>query len=277
MASLFQSLEAEDLTAIERPIFYAFRDILTATGSTEDRAVELANKIVSICESNDKTDASLDAEVEQPSVEHVWRIMFDMVYYIPPDHEWQDVWTLALRDLAQRDGRADKNSNADTFLWRNLPSLTLDMLERLEQPPGTLGGDPASSYAKWKSLNSFAARIAAAQIQEWEGFAFWSLREALEKQPTPEKIECLVWVASEWIIRCGRLLLEALKDPSDDDHRSIAVGPLCSDLSPVGMERWQFWKKRFTDIASPDNNLGINSATSEHISLALDSMAAAEN
>ncbi|KAI0809596.1 hypothetical protein GGR55DRAFT_679430 [Xylaria sp. FL0064] len=259
MPSFFQSLEAEDLTAIERPIFYAFRDILTATGSTEDRAVELADKIVSICESDDQTDASLDEEVEQPSVEHVWMIMFDMVSCIPPDHEWQDVWTLALGNLAQRGGRADKHSNTDTFLWKNLPSLTLDMLEKLEQPPGTLG-----------------ARIAAARIQEWEGFAFWSLREALEKQPTPEKIECLVWVASEWIICCGHLLLETLKNPSDDDHRSIAVGPLCSDLSPVGMERWQFWKMRFAEFASPDNNLGIDSATSEHISLALDSMAAAE-
>ncbi|KAI0974703.1 hypothetical protein F4678DRAFT_457817 [Xylaria arbuscula] len=101
MACLFQPLEAGCLTRVERPVFRAFRGILEATGNSQDNAAQLTKKIISTLEPAYQADTQENGEGEQSTIHDIWRIMFDIIYRIPPDHEWQDTWTLTLSTLAQ--------------------------------------------------------------------------------------------------------------------------------------------------------------------------------
>ena len=66
-------------------------------------------------------------------------------------------------------------------------------------------------------------------------------------------MECRLWVASEWIIHCARLIFQDLASEEElDEHaaRSLRTGSLCDQIPPMSVERWDYWKKRFSELST---------------------------
>jgi hypothetical protein len=129
--------------------------------------------------------------------------------------------------------------------------------------------------AKWKNLNSFIARFMTKQAVIWLHLPVWQFKAALE-QPLSDSediTECQLWVASEWLIHCAGPIFKEMSSKADldeSDAGSFRTGPLC-DAEPLSVERWQFWRKRLSDLAA-----GVSAGVAGHVEEALRSMDAAE-
>lgn len=94
-------------------------------------------------------------------------------------------------------------------------------------------------------------------------------------------MQCRLWVAGEWIIHCADLIFEHMnsKERLDKDTaRALSIGSLGVDigLSPLSMARWEYWKKRFSELAADAASFGLDSASTERITHVLKSMNAVE-
>jgi hypothetical protein len=109
----------------------------------------------------------------------------------------------------------------------------------------------------------------------WLYLPLWQLRKALEEPQNSRKLtECLLWVASEWIVQCAGPIFNEMSSNTDldeSDARVFRTGPLC-DAELLSVERWQFWKKRFSDLVIA----GVDTGVAGHVSAALRSIEAAE-
>jgi hypothetical protein len=59
-----------------------------------------------------------------------------------------------------------------------------------------------------------------------------------------------LWVASEYIVHAGKFLYTVLTTQDDTYDSSCQTYSLCSELPPFGLERWEFWQKRFIEFAA---------------------------
>jgi hypothetical protein len=136
-------------------------------------------------------------------------------------------------------------------------------------------------FRRWKNLNSFLARLAGNGIIHVPIFAYWEFRYDLESPSVKgTRMDCRVWCASEWMIHCADGLFERMnlkEKPSEDGARAFSTGPLAKHIPVWSMERWEFWKMRFAEIATEAGSLGLDSAMTVRISDALKSMHAAES
>ena len=74
-------------------------------------------------------------------------------------------------------------------------------------------------------------------------------------------MDCRLWVASEWILRCGCTIFKEMSLWETREHSlavAIDTGPLCRDLPPWSVDRWNFWKTRFREIADNGEALGLS-------------------
>lgn len=93
-------------------------------------------------------------------------------------------------------------------------------------------------------------------------------------------MECRLWVASEWIIRCAGIIFEYITSGEDLDEsmaRAHKGGSLCDSISPHSLERWNFWKTRFSKIRADAGVLELEDSVLQRISDALESMDAVDN
>ena len=102
---------------------------------------------------------------------------------------------------------------------------------------------------------------------------YWEIRTALETPPPQDAaaFECGLWVATEWLTRCGQLLRKDLGSTealSEQEKASIAPGPLCEGISPQGLKRWQFWRSRLARLASAEPRVGEGGAGQPALSVA---------
>jgi hypothetical protein len=124
---------------------------------------------------------------------------------------------------------------------------------------------------KWKNLNSFVARITNNDFAPWLTFPIWELRSALEcpiDKRTSVK-SCRIWVATEWILRCGDIIYDDMSSQEQlDEDTSVVIAPgfLCECMSPRSIQRWEFWRKRFLDIVSEWDRLELEGVTRDRVS-----------
>jgi hypothetical protein len=129
---------------------------------------------------------------------------------------------------------------------------------------------------EWKNINSFISRLGGSGYVPVLNLGAWEIRVALEDPIAETKLllNCRVWVASEWIFRCGKALFQHLTkpkdDPSDTPIATEVTGPLYGEgLPPWTLERWEFWKKRLTTMATESESLGLEEETKKHVEGAL--------
>lgn len=105
---------------------------------------------------------------------------------------------------------------------------------------------------EWKNLHSFASRLAH-QVGVGGAFSYELLRDLLE-EPLPEELSffnCHLWVVCTWLVEYGEdLFAEMVPGKVCEDGRGrIRTGSLCPTKQPLSRERWDFWKKRLSEIA----------------------------
>lgn len=93
-------------------------------------------------------------------------------------------------------------------------------------------------------------------------------------------MECLLWVATEWMIQCADIIFNWMTSVEELDQgsaRALRGGPLCRDIAPLSVERWEFWKERLVALAADAENLEVDSAIVARITEALESMGAVKD
>ncbi|KAH6678206.1 hypothetical protein B0J14DRAFT_635359 [Halenospora varia] len=139
--------------------------------------------------------------------------------------------------------------------WQDSLVLSLDSLH-----PTYTSEELSKEFIKWKNLNSFVARFTSTGFAPWVNLPIWQLRMALEEPPVKgSAMEC-------WISHLQGYELD------ESTVRSLRTGPLCDDKPPLSVERWEFWKERFSELAADAGSLGLDSAITGRISDSLKSM-----
>ncbi|KAI1772962.1 hypothetical protein F4818DRAFT_424505 [Hypoxylon cercidicola] len=251
---------------IEKSIFNVLKATLQYPTIPQAKAAKLAHDIVFL----DETDGSGE------TLWDVWFLILDMAACIPPGHEWQDSLLQSLGILCKRDQPIAKHSGAPS--WKELPSFRMCVREKWLDPAGT--GEETEElleeFSRWKNLNSFVARLPSHGFIPGINFPVWQLREALEEPPVEGRaLECQIWVATEWIINCADILFDEMnskEEPDKDTARAFRGGSLYDGRPPFSLERWAFWKTRFSELSANATSLGLDSATIARISDALKSM-----
>lgn len=133
--------------------------------------------------------------------------------------------------------------------------------------------DDHDEYFRWKNYNSFIARITRNDFDFWLALPIWQLRETLEEPPVKgSEMRCRIWVASEWIIHCTDHIFNFVNTKEEIDEstaRAYQGGSLYDGKPPLRVERWEFWKKRFLEIATDATSLELDGHTTVRISDAL--------
>lgn len=63
-------------------------------------------------------------------------------------------------------------------------------------------------------------------------------------------MDCRVTAAAQWIFQAGDELFRSIsEDISEDDARVTKPGALYQGRAGLCSERWQFWKRRFSEIS----------------------------
>lgn len=133
--------------------------------------------------------------------------------------------------------------------------------------------DPGD-FAKWRNLNSFAARLTSNSYSPWMNMPIGQLRGALE-EPSPggSSQETRLWVACEWLIRCSDVIHNYLIEEEEPEDAHLATGELCdSSIPQLGPQRWEFWKRRLREVLADAEKLKLGAEISERVQGALDRM-----
>ncbi|KAI5458918.1 hypothetical protein BGZ63DRAFT_455783 [Mariannaea sp. PMI_226] len=256
---------AVDYPSSYKAIFNVLKATLEYPASPEAKAKKLADDITFFCTS---------AKDDDPPFWEIWPMVIALASNLPTDHEWQDSLILSLSILRQRDGSVNEENKL--LLWKDLPDLSMSVAEywnSLENPSNVLKVE-GEVLVKWRNFNSFLARFSSPEFAPWLSFSIWQLQEALEEPPAEEQslTDCRVWVASEWIIRCTNLLHEVMHDKREIDLAAKKPGTLCNDVPPQSIERWEFWKKRLSEIVADPSSWGLETATTKKALEALNAM-----
>ncbi|KAL8912921.1 MAG: hypothetical protein Q9172_007401 [Xanthocarpia lactea] len=247
-----QSVEEINLTHSERAIFNVLQATLLYPASPQAKCARLADDIEFCCGSREG-GVNVNEILWQ-----LWSLLIDIACCIPPGHSWQDILLQSLDILRRRDGA--------------IPQYN----EVRDANPTYTGEQLSEDFAKWKSLNTFIARLTSTGFAPWLNLPIWQLKMALEESPVKgPAMECRLWVASEWIIQCAHPIFEDLNSKEELDEstaRSLRTGPLCDNIPPMSLERWEYWKKRFSELATDAGSLGLDGAIDIRISDALKSM-----
>ncbi|KAI1204091.1 uncharacterized protein F4807DRAFT_449015 [Annulohypoxylon truncatum] len=176
-------------------------------------------------------------------------------------------------------GRAGEIKNGYKVFWKDLPYLADCLFENWHDPLSSSRHLTQRNITEWQNLNSFFVRLTSKHFCPWLQLPILELRNALEcPQSRGEVMECRIWVATEWIIRCGDVLLHKLtgEDVFGRVALSLTTGPLCRNIRPLGVERWEFWKTRFHEIRNDYQRLDLSLAIYLRMGDTLRRMSAAE-
>jgi hypothetical protein len=126
------------------------------------------------------------------------------------------------------------------------------------------------ALSTWKNLNSFNSLLVSRGPKREIHLPIWEIRSALEEPATRGPLtDCRVWVAAEWILNCSDALEREIKSPNGeltgDEAGARGTGELCDDsITPRGLQRWEFWKKRLAEILNEADTNGLEEETKKH-------------
>ncbi|KAK0645294.1 hypothetical protein DIS24_g8068 [Lasiodiplodia hormozganensis] len=270
----FQSVEDIEFTASERAIFNVLKATLQYPANPQTKATKLAADIEFFCNSAEGA-AAIDELLW-----YLWAVIVEIAQQIPPGHPWQVSLIESLDNLRQRDGSV-LGSDKSTMLWKDLPNLSACVREKWIDPTDS-GEDPSDNFAKWVNLNSFIAGLTRKGFAPWLNLPIWQLRAALEEPIVKgPAMECRLQVASEWLLHCAGPIFKDMKLDEDEEvdeslARALRTGPLCEGKAPQSVERWNFWKKRLSELSGELGSLEVDPGIKGRISDALKSMEVAE-
>lgn len=131
--------------------------------------------------------------------------------------------------------------------WTDLPLLGPAMREQWND-------EADAGVAQWVNLNAFTARLSSSGTADFEVYAIWSIRDALEASAEQHSITALeihVQAAIIWIRYAGKFIYSS--ERIWEQHRlrgdPAVGGPLWKGKSGFCKERWALWKDRLTELS----------------------------
>ncbi|KAJ5712976.1 uncharacterized protein N7483_010157 [Penicillium malachiteum] len=90
---------------------------------------------------------------------------------------------------------------------------------------------------------------------------FAAVIHGLRRQGGPVTMFQNVWIAAEWLIRCGTLLYRELCTGADltaeeQAKSNFKPGPLAEGVLPISLERWNFWRSRLLELSRAKPSVG---------------------
>ncbi|KAI1361702.1 hypothetical protein F5Y08DRAFT_342345 [Xylaria arbuscula] len=267
MDVILQFIEDGELSELDRANLNMLRATLQYPADVTIKCIKLAQDINFIVNANNQKDRK-DRPVDV--LFYLWSLIIEISSCIPPDHPWQDSLLQAIDYLHRQDGTVP---GLGANRWKELPYLSLRIRELWIDPTVEVEGDlEESKLTRWKNQNSFVARPIGAFFNPGPTFPIWQLRLALEEPPiNGPGLECRLWVACEWIIRCSRIIYKCM-DAGLSNHTAFQTGSLCHEVPHFSIERWNFWKKRLTEIPADSTNLNLDLAIVTRISHTIEIM-----
>ncbi|KAL0931227.1 uncharacterized protein CTRU02_213962 [Colletotrichum truncatum] len=185
----------------------------------------------------------------------LWMMLLDAVRIVPIDHPWHETLIAAVKELRLNGGSVAGLEDNSTLQWGDLPHLSMYLFDKWADPTDFDEYTP-EDIETWKRFNSFASRLLSDDFTQWIVLPYWEIRATLETAPQEVSVfECKLWVATEWLARCGQLLYKDMASTdalTEREQASIAPGPLCKDIPPRSLERWNFWRSRLTELSRAD-------------------------
>ncbi|KAG7445542.1 uncharacterized protein BT62DRAFT_840942, partial [Guyanagaster necrorhizus] len=102
-------------------------------------------------------------------------------------------------------------------LWKDLPVFGANMREHWNFFDANEDVERTPKRERWVNLNAFVAGLTAARIHDFELYALWQLRDAIE-EPIEERegeggekridksFDAKIPAAVQWILYCGELI-----------------------------------------------------------------------
>ncbi|KAI0151999.1 hypothetical protein F4776DRAFT_599757 [Hypoxylon sp. NC0597] len=188
-----------------------------------------------------------------------WMTLIEISAQVPPYHSAQDMLCKAVILLYS----IGESEEIEYRMWKGLSSFNMAIRDHWNRGPiPQAGSDDYTTFteSEWLNVNSFIARLYAANVLHAGAFPIWELRSGLEIPLSPEvrdepAANVRVRVACEWMIRSApRTIRESLLRTHSDvvrgesTNRAFRGGPLYSGESGFSIERWCFWKCRLQEL-----------------------------
>jgi hypothetical protein len=113
----------------------------------------------------------------------------------------------------------------------------------------------SNNVEQWASLNAFAARMTQAQVSNFDLYAIWAFRPALEASTTDENVQKHIPAAAVWMFYAGSRLYDLSKksEAPEDWGRAARGGARWEGPDGYSIERWNLWKQSFKESSSSDS------------------------
>lgn len=191
-----------------------------------------------------------DGDVVADILWSLWSFLIKAVKKIPADDVRQQLVADALRKLQSKERQDAKVWGQDCKMWGDLGLLGPNMREAWDMRPNFNKAD-SGAVAEWTSLNTFAALLLGNNVQDWNNFAIWELRGALEEDASSNADrDGQLWASSEWILHAGDVLRakKGMGELDPMEKRMLKGGSKFEGEPGLSDERWQFWRTRFAEL-----------------------------
>ncbi|KAG4279738.1 hypothetical protein FPRO06_11072 [Fusarium proliferatum] len=135
-------------------------------------------------------------------------------------------------------------------LWQDLPDLSLFFTERWNQAAITNQATiPPETIQHWINLNGLAAYLTIENLYGGWYRALESIKLGLENGSRREAqtiIECFAQAAAPWFILSSQQIYHMCRENALQD--SSIRGKLWKGRPGFNLERWAFWRLRFTEL-----------------------------
>ncbi|KAL7955514.1 hypothetical protein V8C34DRAFT_244496 [Trichoderma compactum] len=222
-------------------------DLLDAAINGTASARATADGIDGLCPRNQDAESFLWS---------LWTLLADVAKRIPLDDPRLQSLVEMLEALNAKQSGSVEIWGSQHELWADMPLFGAVVREEWNASPEFDNKpDQATKIAQWLSLNSFAARLLSASVQDWTNFAIWELRDGLEEPlSTDEARDTHLVTASEWFTQAGQVLYDETKNSIELDSqatRALSPGSLIEGTkSGFNEKRWSFWKKRLEELSA---------------------------
>lgn len=188
------------------------------------------------------------------------------------DYQWGYLWNSVLHSAKRVPFRqADRHTKLVDFVraikdhpgpsstqpYKSLPGFGMQARETFNDSPIHDLGQFAPEIHAWTNLNYFLARLTESEVHTFYMYAIWAMRDALEEKADPPKAwyDAHVPAAAAWVFALGSQLYareEDLTPKNEYEGNPARGGALWTGGSEFSKARWDFWKRRFKEVAEEE-------------------------
>ncbi|CAG8071785.1 unnamed protein product [Penicillium olsonii] len=257
----------DDLTPSEADMLHIMNEALTSEVDPVAAPVSLANSL----REYPSSQGSESLNIANTNLWYLWMILLEVVLNVPVDHPWHDILTATVDEL-RREGGTVAASNLK-LKWEDLPFLRMYLFDKwtgelpapilsrhshIKEDPTELDDYTPEDLEAWKQFNSFASRLLSPDFTPWLILPYWEIAAGLETVVEDAAVfECEIWAATEWLIRCGSIIFRDMSSKEELDSEtslSMKPGPLCADIPPLSVQRWDFWHSRLVEVIENESS-----------------------